>query len=124
MYYLIAEGLLGRRHALDFRLMKGQRVAILDGSYSLFGPQEMGVGKGKGTNGDGLGLRPIPRFREIVQEAVAEVLLSGSASSHADGVVRGKIVPVDVGIVCNTDAVRAVARALHGRVAKELEGGT
>ena len=119
---------MGGRHALDFRLMKGQRVAILDGSYSLFGPPETGVGKEKRTNGDELGLRPIPRFREIVQEAVAEVLRSGSgswsSSQAADGVVRGKIVPVDVGVVCSTEAVRAVARALHARVAKELEGGT
>jgi mediator of RNA polymerase II transcription subunit 14 len=90
--------------------MKGGRVAVIDGSYSLFSPREMQEKRG---NGDGLGFRPIPGFRTIVEEAVADV--------HRSGRAGGRIVSVDVGVVCDTGAVQAVGRALHERVVKALQ---
>lgn len=81
--------------------MSDQRVLILDGSHSLYdtGP----------SRPDGLGLRPIPRFREIVLEAAREVLASGQTSP-------GKIVFLNVGVVCETAVVRALGRAIHTEV--------
>ena len=123
------------RHALDFRLMKGQRVAILDGSHSLFGvnttsqqavpfsvpssPKKEGQ-QDADTFKDGLGLRAIPRFREIVLEAVEEVVAFGPITQHG-GAAQGRIVPIDVGVVCDTTAVRAIARAVHVRVVETLK---
>jgi mediator of RNA polymerase II transcription subunit 14 len=112
--------------------MKDQRVAILDGSHSLYGPDiassqasvsgspKRGVQQSSSSHGDGLGLQPIPRFREILREAVGEVLASNSIGQH-EAMGRGQIVLVDVGVVCETAAVRAVTRALHARVVDSLK---
>jgi mediator of RNA polymerase II transcription subunit 14 len=113
------------RHALDFRLMKGQRVCILDGSHSLFRPssgpapgpsspqkQSASLSSVPEPNGK-LGLQSIPRFQEIVSDAVREVISSGRVGS-------GTIAPIDVGVVCDTSAVRAMGRAIHSRVLQQL----
>ncbi|KAK7057435.1 mediator of RNA polymerase II transcription subunit 14 [Favolaschia claudopus] len=88
------------RHALDFRLMTNERVLILDGSHSLFsaGLEDRGA--------DRLGLLPIPRFTEIVLEAVKKLLSSGVVSP-------GKIAPLHTGVICPTDIVRTLGRAIY-----------
>jgi len=114
------------RHALDFRLMKGQRVCILDGSHSLFddaspatissSPQKQTTPLPSSSEGnEHLGLQPIPNFREVVLDTAREVISSGR-------VELGKIAPIDVGVVCDASSVRAVGRAIHSRVLQQLKG--
>ncbi|EGO25140.1 hypothetical protein SERLADRAFT_414850 [Serpula lacrymans var. lacrymans S7.9] len=105
------------RHALDFRLMNNQRVAIIDGSHSLFGSDVSGSASVSSTSSpDLLGLQAIPDLPSLIQAAVHSV------RSASGGLSLGKIAPIDVGIVCNTGAVGAVARALHERILKKLQG--
>jgi mediator of RNA polymerase II transcription subunit 14 len=89
--------------------MNGQRVAILDGSHSLFitDPPSSSMEMSRSPV-EGLSLQPIPQFQEIVLDAVREVVSSGEVS--------GKIALIDVGVVCDADAVGALGRAMHGRI--------
>ncbi|KAJ6497836.1 mediator complex subunit MED14-domain-containing protein [Mycena sanguinolenta] len=91
------------RHALDFRLMTNQRVLILDGSHSLFNTGSLQQSE---DNSDQLGLVPIPRFSNIVLEVVKGMLVSGAASP-------GKIAPLSTGVICQTDIVRTLSRAIY-----------
>jgi mediator of RNA polymerase II transcription subunit 14 len=123
------------RHALDFRLMKGERVAILDASHSLYrvgsagtsmgppsatsSPSKSSVSSNRTGVGDGgahLGLQPIPRFREIVADSVREVLAT------AGGVAAGRIALIDVGMVCDATAVQTITRVLHKQILQCLKG--
>ncbi|TCD64872.1 mediator complex subunit [Steccherinum ochraceum] len=107
------------RHALDFRLLSGARVAVLDASHSLF-QAENTVPRGSSRYSDTrfstairenmAVIQPIPNFNTIVQDIVKEV---GSRST-------GKVFSVDIGILCDASAVRAVGGALYDRIAKEL----
>ncbi|KAJ7782911.1 mediator complex subunit MED14-domain-containing protein [Mycena metata] len=99
------------RHALDFRLMTNQRVVILDGSYSLFSSGSVQPPEDSASE---LGLLPIPRFSEIVIEVVKRTLSSGAVSS-------GKIAPLDTGVICQTDIVRTLGRAIYTAVADTMK---
>jgi len=108
------------RHALDFRLMTEQRVAILDGSHSLFLSGEVSSSSSADRTTFSIGgherdstltLQPIAGFNEIIQDAIREVITFGTP---------GKVVPVDVGVVCDASTVRAVGRAIHDRVRSRL----
>lgn len=97
------------RHALDFRLMTNQRVAIMDASHSLFDVTSSGSPATGLSIGDSLGLQPIPRIQEIVTGVVRDVIASGD-------VVLGKIAAVDVGVVCDATSVRHIGKAIHAKV--------
>ncbi|RDB24861.1 Mediator of RNA polymerase II transcription subunit 14 [Hypsizygus marmoreus] len=99
------------RHALDFRLMSDQRVAILDASHSLFDSTASGSFDALSHDkvDDVLGLRPIPRFAEIVMEVVRDAISHGTLQP-------GKVAVVDVGIVCDTSTVSELGRAIHTKV--------
>ncbi|KAF9559893.1 MED14-domain-containing protein [Agrocybe pediades] len=103
------------RHALDFRLLTDQRVAIVDASHSLFDVQT----SGKPTltdsmDEDALGLQPIPHFGEIVATVVQEGHSSGMLSA-------GKVAAIGVGVVCNGEGVAVLTRAIHARVVEKLQ---
>jgi len=121
------------RHALDFRLMTEQRVAILDASYSLFPPGQPPVdnkvkkeilqsisrrnslAQGQEQEHDmALGLRPIPGFSQIITDAIRDATF---VTHHL-----GNIAPIDVGVVCEISAVRVLGRAIHDRVRERLKG--
>ncbi|KAF5386160.1 hypothetical protein D9615_002363 [Tricholomella constricta] len=97
------------KHAIDFRLMSGRRVAILDGSYSLFDPAASTTPSTSSDTDDTLGLRPIPQFTEIVTGVVRDMVSS-------ERVQAGKIAVVDVGVICDTATVRDLGRAIHAKV--------
>ncbi|EIN12028.1 MED14-domain-containing protein [Punctularia strigosozonata HHB-11173 SS5] len=90
------------RHALDFRLLRGQRVVVLDGSHSLF----THASEAKVPPDGKLGLRAIPSFKQNTLDTVKEVAADLSAPP----------VPLDIGILCETSVVGAIGRALHKRV--------
>ena len=103
------------RHALDFRLMKCQRVAILDASHSLFDvqiPNKMG-GKEE-LEIDELVLQPIPQFRDIVSDAARTHLDAGELK-------MGKVAVIDVGAVCDATEVGILVRSIHAKVLQKLE---
>jgi mediator of RNA polymerase II transcription subunit 14 len=108
--------------------MTGQRVAILDGSHSLFltrtlqslptpadadttQPSASSGSRDQDLGDSTLGLQPIPGFNEIILDAIREVASTGTL---------GKIASIDVGVVCDTSAVRAIGRAIHDRVRARL----
>ncbi|EKM54002.1 uncharacterized protein PHACADRAFT_174499 [Phanerochaete carnosa HHB-10118-sp] len=103
------------RHALDFRLMAGARVSILDASKTLFQIDDRSVPHSSPPVESELLLKPIPGFSALVTEACKAV---------AGTVGRTKAAPVDVGVVCDGTALRTVARALHERVVQRLKDGT
>lgn len=90
--------------------MSDQRVAILDGSHSVFDSSisDSPSASAHETVDDGLGLKPIPRFEEIVKDA-ARTATSGD-------VQPGKVAVIDVGIICDTSVVRDFAKTIHARV--------
>lgn len=100
------------KHALDLRLMSGQRVAILDASHSLFETKRQG-GTAPETVENEVMLRPIPHFKEIVLDAVKQVMLAENVQSH-------NIAAIDVGVVCDTDLVGALGRIIHTKVVEQL----
>lgn len=103
---------LNIRHALDLRLMSGQRVAILDASHSLFETRRQG-GTAPETVENEVMLRPIPHFKEIVLDAVKQVMLAEHVQSH-------NIAAIDVGVVCDTSLVGALGRIIHTKVMEQL----
>ncbi|KAL1667181.1 mediator complex subunit MED14-domain-containing protein [Schizophyllum commune] len=94
------------RHALDFRLMSGRRVAILDGAVSLF---ESELPSSAPATEAEIGLVRIPQLREMVEQVLSEI-------SAADAKKAGSLVMVDKGIVCGVDDVRQICRALHDKI--------
>lgn len=99
--------------------MTGQRVAILDGSCSLYASRSPSSDSIKPHIGEfssdstTVGLRPIPRFQEIVTEVVKCALAAGD-------IRPGKVARVDTGVVCECTTVRKLARVIHTRVAENL----
>ncbi|KAH9894934.1 MED14-domain-containing protein [Cubamyces lactineus] len=116
------------RHALDFRLMAGGRVVILDGSHSLFDDSgdSLGIRRlgGPSTNAkassssisatreDSVALRGIPDFPSLIQDAIKAAVAHG---------VSGRFAPIDIGVICDVAAVRVVGRMLHQKVFEKLE---
>lgn len=108
--------------------MKEQRIVILDASHSLFPPNDplpLSSGANSGSKNTArplakstyqgeniLGLQRIPGFDEIVLDAIRD---ASSTSS------LGRIAAIDVGVVCDTSAVRALGRAIHDRVKARLK---
>ncbi|KAI0356373.1 MED14-domain-containing protein [Trametes cingulata] len=110
------------RHALDFRLMAGARVVILDGSHSLFddssdsqairrstGPTASG--KATASSSNTAALQPIPDFPALVQDAIKAAVSRG---------VSGQFAPIDIGVICDVAAVRVVGRMLYQKVFEKL----
>ena len=102
------------RHALDFRLMSNQRVAILDASHSLFDVQIPDKTARKEPEVDQLVLQPIPQFRDIVSDA---------ARTRLDRKM-GKVAVIDVGVVCDATGVSMLTRVIHAQVLQRLESRT
>ncbi|KAI0045303.1 MED14-domain-containing protein [Auriscalpium vulgare] len=84
-------------HGLDFRLLAGGRVAILDACYPMFGR----AAQPRSIPGvlDPLGLRPIPGMRGALSEAI-----------KASRGRKRRVADIDIGAVCGVDDVRAVGR--------------
>ncbi|KAG2354230.1 mediator complex subunit MED14-domain-containing protein [Suillus spraguei] len=97
------------RHALDFRLMTGQRIAILDASHTLFGSSFSST---PSPSSELLSLLPIPDFKTLVIDALKFVRIK---DEHA------RVAYIDAGVVCDSSFVSGVARALHERVLKKLQ---
>ncbi|KAJ3517642.1 hypothetical protein NLJ89_g378 [Agrocybe chaxingu] len=103
------------RHALDLRLMSGQRIAILDASYSLFDLEmsDKAAMEVESTIG-GLILQPLPDFRNIVAAAVRDGMNSGRLS-------KGKIAALEAGVVCNAGGVGYLTQVIHSQVLDRLK---
>jgi len=106
--------MLFTRHALDFRLLTDQRIAIIDASHSLFDVHPPGKPILKDSTDRELGLQPIPQFREIVATTVQEGYASGK-------LMTGKVAAIDVGVVCNSGGAEVLAKAIHTRVLEQLK---
>ncbi|KAF8893946.1 mediator complex subunit MED14-domain-containing protein [Infundibulicybe gibba] len=100
----ISVKLTNPRHALDFRLMGDKRIIILDGSYSLFDFKASNM-----DSPDELGLLPIPHFQDIITSTIQELDPPTRTS-------LGKIALVDVGLICESQAVGMLGRALYTKM--------
>jgi mediator of RNA polymerase II transcription subunit 14 len=96
-----------RRHALDFRLLSDQRVAIIDASHRLSGSGQLKTAQQtpQAPNRDLL-LQPIPNLEAIVNDVIA----------HGGGRTEAHTVSLRLGIVCPTSSAGKVGRALHERI--------
>ncbi|KZT67209.1 MED14-domain-containing protein [Daedalea quercina L-15889] len=121
------------RHALDFRIMTGARVVILDASHFLF-PGEESSSRARQPASQGHARKPsstssvmpggsldshlllqaIPDFRRIVTEVVKDAVSRGCIAH---------ITSINIGIICDSAAVRFVARTMHERVLQRLKQG-
>ena len=97
------------QHALDFRVLTGSRVALLDASQSVFrnAPQPQQQDKDRSQLEAAVGFRPIPGMARAVADAVAA------------GRGRGSVAGVDVGVVCGAADVVVVGEALWRSIARE-----
>ncbi|KAH9924917.1 MED14-domain-containing protein [Fomitopsis serialis] len=118
------------RHALDFRIMTGGRVVILDASHSLFSaedspprnrlpasgrnPSNASAPPPSDPSDSHLLLQAIPDFRRIAMEVVKDAASRGCTA---------RVAPIDIGIICDSAAVKFVARTLHDRVLQRLKQG-
>lgn len=95
--------------------MSDQRIAILDASHSLFGPNATD-GNAMKIDHDlaDLVLQPIPQFKEIVDIAVRDALAGGTLNS-------GKTAAMEVGMVCDAVGVRALTKVVHNQVLERLK---
>lgn len=93
--------------------MTGQRVAILDGSRSLFDTGTSSSTSKSETLDDHVWWQPIPGLEEIVVDAVKEVV-------SVSGVAPSNITAIGVGVICDTSTVSLLVRAIHTKVLKKL----
>ena len=91
--------------------MSGARVAILDASSSLLPPLRTSDKYSSSPVPDSdLVLKPIPNFRSIVETTCREAHFSGSM-----------VTPVDIGVICQSTAVKAIGRVLYERIRQALK---
>lgn len=86
--------------------MKGNRVAILDGSHPLFAQNQS---DDRVFVESKLGLQAIPGFQDIVSSAVNEVMALGNLTP-------GTVAAIDVGIICDTASVGLLGRTIHNKI--------
>ncbi|KAF7315273.1 Mediator of RNA polymerase II transcription subunit 14 [Mycena indigotica] len=96
------------RHALDFRLMSHHRIAILDGSHSVYGvpssaPEDKTLS---------LCLQPIPRIETLILNALRTL---DSSASH------GKVVLLSYGVICETQLVRTLGQAIYTAISETIK---
>ncbi|EIM79913.1 MED14-domain-containing protein [Stereum hirsutum FP-91666 SS1] len=135
------EGGKQARHALDFRLMKGGRVGILDASHSLFlsTPSSSSTSTSSlsaSTSASALSqanshshlhsdkdresallLQPIPKLKQLLVDAVKEVKAQEGTR------IEGKVAVVDVGVVCGIEDVKEIGSRVWAGIVKELGAG-
>lgn len=139
-----AEGGKQARHGLDFRLMKGGRVGILDASHSLFlsapssstaSTSSISASLASATTAalsqshshlhlhsdkemeSALLLQPIPKLKTLLMDAVQEMRAQEGAR------MEGKVAVVDVGVVCGIGDVKGVGSRVWAGIVKELGAG-
>ncbi|KAN0107393.1 Mediator complex subunit MED14 domain containing protein [Russula decolorans] len=101
------------RHALDFRLLTGTRVALFDASQSLFrsAPQSQQQDGKLGTPvTPSVGFRPIPELGSAISDAVVA------------GRGRGTVAGIGIGVVCGAADVVVVGEAFWGSIARRVSG--
>ncbi len=99
------------RHALDFRVLTGSRVALFDASQSLFrsAPQFQQQQDGRsGAPVTSVGFRPIPELGSAISDAVV--------AGRGHGTVAG----IGIGIVCGAADVVVVGEAFWGSIARRV----
>ncbi len=101
--------------------MKDARVAILDASHSLFHTDGGDVraaslpqGSRSSSQSVSMFLQPLPEFRNLISEVVSEV-----KKDHGS-----RISPIDIGVLCSSDAVPLVGRVLCAKVLQRLKSPT
>jgi mediator of RNA polymerase II transcription subunit 14 len=90
--------------------MTGKRVAILDASHSLFGAGSTSSSSSS-SSPELPSLLPIPDFKTLVVDAIKSVHIKDEYA---------RVACIDVGVICDSAVVSAMARALHERVLKKL----
>ena len=103
--------------------MTDDRVGIFDASHTFHSSKPTRFEE-KDPSGDvvmsespvsqDLTLLPIPNYSDLVLDCVRQALASGNATP-------GKIVPVDVAVVCDKSSVKPLIRAVYTRAAAELQ---
>ncbi len=103
------------RHALDFRVLTGSRVALFDASQSLFrsapqSQQQQQDGKSGAPVAPSAGFRSIPELGSAVSDAIVA------------GRGRGTVAGIGIGVVCGAADVVVVSEAFWGSIACRVSG--
>jgi mediator of RNA polymerase II transcription subunit 14 len=93
--------------------MSGQRVAILDGSHSLFEISMPSSSEKGDIMDEHVCWQPIPGLEGIIMDAVKEAV-------SISGVAAGNITVVGVGVICDTSIVGLLGRTIHTKVLKQI----
>lgn len=101
------------RHALDFRVLTGSRVALFDASQSLFrnAPQQQQDSKSGAAVTPSVGFLPIPELGRAISDAVVA------------GRGRGTVAGIGIGVVCGAADVVVVGEAFWGSIARSSRLG-
>jgi len=107
------------RHALDFRVLTGSRVALFDASQSLFRSaplsqqlqQQQQDSKSGAPAAPPVGFRPIPELGSAISDAVVA------------GRGRGTVAGIGIGIVCGAADVVVVGEAFWESIARASRMG-
>jgi hypothetical protein len=101
------------RHALDFRVLTGSRVALFDASQSLFrnAPQQQQDSKSGAAVAPSVGFLPIPELGRAISDAV----MAGRG--------RGTVAGIGIGVVCGAADVVMVGEAFWGSIARASKLG-
>lgn len=91
--------------------MTDSRMLVVDASHSLFRTGSTPKDKDQ----DALLLKPIPEFQKMLSSAIGE---------HQTKNVPGRIVGIDIGVICDISAVRNMVRILHASVLQKLLAAT
>ena len=95
--------------------MSDARVVIFDASNSLFPPLYDSANVSSARPDSSLVLQTISNFRSLVAATCQD------AASENKGL---KVTPVDIGVICDSTAVRVVGRLLYEKVRQTLKEAT
>jgi hypothetical protein len=96
------------RHALDFRVLTGSRVALFDASQSLFRSAPQSQQQQDGAPVTSVGFRPIPELGSAISDAVVA------------GRGRGTVAGIGTGVICGAADVVVVGEAFWGSIARRV----
>lgn len=135
------------KHALDFRLMKDKKIAIIDGAYPIIGnSRRWAFGKSPSA---AAGSTATPSTASTTASTSASAALGDSSvdplaepfaelalqpipslkeiinQAVNDALIQKKIQPgtfavVDVGVICEPDVVHAIAKSIHDKVVEKI----
>lgn len=91
--------------------MTDSRMLVVDASHSLFRANVKPSTDDSQGPDNSLFLQPIPDFQAMVSNAIKDLRTKN---------IPGRVVSIDIGVVCDISTVSAIARTLHENILLKL----